>query len=241
METVKPNEQRAKNAIILIWIMLSLEVISLISGYFQYELLQTAADGGEITTEAANANDLREQVIGIVYLIATIISAIMFIRWFRRAYFNLHQLVHGLRFTEGWAAGSWFVPIISLFRPFQIMKELYQETRELLVLRETTIYEKFSTAALAVWWTLWVVNNLVGQFVFRYSMSAETIDELTTVTIANMIGNLIGIPLALITVKVIKDYAVVEPLLAHVNDEAEEVGPGGDYLSAWPAAIERES
>lgn len=48
MNEIKPNGQRAKVAIILIWIMLVLEVISLISGYLQYNLLQIAVNGGEI-------------------------------------------------------------------------------------------------------------------------------------------------------------------------------------------------
>jgi hypothetical protein len=221
MENLRSNGQRAKNAITLIWIVLALEIISLISGYFQYDLLQTVANGGEISTETATANDTREQMIGIIYLIAYVISGITFIQWFRRAYFNLHLRVNHLSQTEGWAAGSWFVPIVSLFRPYQIMKELYQETKELLVKKGLSINENFATASLGWWWTLWIINSVIGQFVFRYSMKAESIDELTISTVASMIGNIVGIPLSIITVKVIKDYANVEPLLFEIKDEEE--------------------
>jgi hypothetical protein len=221
MENLKPNGQRAKNAITLIWIVFALEIISLISGYFQYDLLQTAANGGEISTESATANDTREQMIGIIYLIAYVISAITFIKWFRRAYFNLHLRVNHLSQTEGWAAGSWFVPIVSLYRPNQIMKELYQETKELLIKKGFSVNDNFTSSSLGWWWTLWIINNIMGNFVFRYSMKAESIDELTSSTIASMVGNIIGIPLALITVKVIKDYSNVEPLLSEIRDEEE--------------------
>ena len=220
MENLKPNGQRAKNAITLIWIVLALEIVSLISGYFQYDLLQTAANGGEISTETANANDTREQIIGIVYLIAFVISAVTFIQWFRRAYFNLHQRVNHLSQTEGWAAGSWFVPIVSLYRPYQIMKELYQETKALLT-KNGLNNENISTSSLGWWWTLWVISSFLGQFVFRYSMKAESIDELTISTVSSMIENVVGIPLALITIKVIKDYANVEPLIIEIKDEEE--------------------
>jgi hypothetical protein len=40
-----------------------------------------------------------------------------------------------------------------------------------------------------------------------------------------MIGNILGIPLALITIKIIKDYSEVEPLLSEVVDEAEPIMP----------------
>ncbi|MBB1139013.1 DUF4328 domain-containing protein [Myroides sp. WP-1] len=219
MNTLKPNEQRAKNAIILIWIMLILEVISLISGYFQYDLLQVVANGGEISIERANANDTREQIIGLLYLITYIISAVTFIQWFRRAYYNLHQRVSNLSHSEGWAAGSWFVPILCLFRPYQIMQELYVETKALLIKKEITFNLNLSTGLLGSWWLLWIASNLLGQFVFRYTQNAETIDELTTSTLIGMVTNLLGIPLALVTIKVISNYAKVEPLLLKTEEE----------------------
>jgi hypothetical protein len=221
VENLRPNAQRAKNAVTLIWIVLALEIVSLISGYFQYDLLQTAANGGEISTETATANDTREQIIGIVHMVAYIISAITFIQWFRRAYFNLHLKVNHLSQTEGWAAGSWFVPIVNLYRPNQIMRELYQETKELLTKKGLSINQNFSTGSLGWWWTLWIISNFIGQFVFRYSMKAESIDELTVSTVASIVGNIVGIPLALITIKVIKDYSNVEPLLSEIKDEEE--------------------
>jgi hypothetical protein len=222
MGNLKQNEQRAKNAITLIWIVLALEIVSLISGYFQYDLLQTAANGGEISIESADSNDTREQLIGVIFMIVNIISAVTFIQWFRRAYYNLHQRVNHLSQTEGWAAGSWFVPIVSLYRPYQIMKELYQETKELLVKKGVSLNENFATDSVGWWWTLWIINNVIGQFVFRYSLKAESIDEFTTSTIASMIGNVVGILLSIITVKVIKDYANVEPLLFEIKEEEEE-------------------
>jgi hypothetical protein len=221
MENLKPNGQRAKNAITLIWIVLLLEIVSLISGYLQYDLLQTVAKGGDISMEVADSNDTREQIIGVIYMIVFVISAVTFIQWFRRAYFNLHTKVNHLSQTEGWAAGSWFVPIISLYRPYQIMKELYKETKELLTKKGLTIAGNFTTNSLGLWWTLWILNNIIGQFVYRYSMKAESIDELTISTTSSMIANIVGIPLALITVKIIKDYSKVEPLLNKIKDEGE--------------------
>jgi len=221
MENLKPNGQRAKNAITLIWIVLALDIVSLISGYFQYDLLQTAANGGKISIETAIANDTREQIIGIIHFIAFVISAVTFIQWFRRAYYNLHLRVNHLSHTEGWAAGSWFVPIVNLYRPYQIMKELYQETKELLTKKGLSINENFTTGYLGWWWTLWIINKIIGQFVFNYSMKAESIDEWTIITVASIVRNVVGIPLALITVKVIKDYSKVELLLREIKDEEE--------------------
>ncbi|MDD5149344.1 MAG: DUF4328 domain-containing protein [Flavobacterium sp.] len=217
MQNLKPNEQRSQNAIILIWIALAMNCISLVSSYFQYDLLQTAANGGEISIEYATSNDNREQAIGIIQIIVFVVSAITFIQWFRRAYFNLHLRVNHLSETEGWAAGCWFVPIINLFRPYQIMKELFQETHLFLKRNDVHTTEHFSMPSLSLWWTFWIIDWFVGRFVFKYSMKAETIDELTTSTIAEMVSNGIGIVLAIITINIITEYSKLEPLMHKVK------------------------
>jgi hypothetical protein len=219
MKEVKTNIQRAANAVVLIWLVLALEIISLISGCLQYNLLQTITNGGEISEEVVVANDSREQIIAALCLVAYLVSAVTFILWFRRAYYNLHQKADNLSFTEGWAAGSWFVPIVNLYRPYQIMRELYLKTKELLAREALVSGEKLSTDILGWWWALWIINGVVGQFIFRYSMKAETLDELIVSTVASIIGNIAGIILALVTVKMIKEYSAVEALLHEIKEE----------------------
>jgi hypothetical protein len=218
MQDLKPNDLRSKNAITLIWIVMSLDIIALISNYFQFDLLQTVANGGTVTSAEAVFNDIRQQIVGVVYSITYLISGIVFIQWFRRAYFNLHLRSSHLLYTDGWAAGSWFIPFLNLFRPFQIMKELYVETARIFS-KKGLSEEVSSTKFLGWWWALWLINNTVAQYEFRTSLKAEIAAELSNVTIAGMIGNLISIPLAIITVKVVKDYAKMERVLHSISDE----------------------
>lgn len=222
MEALRPNEQRAKNAVLLIWICLMLEIVNFISSFFQYILLQNAANGEAISIEEANSNDLREQVVAVVFIIAYIISAVTFIMWFRRAYYNLHLRVNRLSHSEGWAAGSWFVPIVSWFRPYHIMQELFEQTILFFKRNDLTDRANFATVSLGLWWGLWIANNFLGQFIFRYGMKAETIDELIISTVASMVGNCIGVPLAFITIKVIKEYSSVETDFRNFTEPVED-------------------
>lgn len=234
MISLKPNDQRAKAAIILIYIVMALDVLSAVSGVMQYQLLQRANGLEGISTEEATANDLREQVLGIIYLAANIVSIVMFIRWFRRAYYNLHQLPVSVTYPERWAVSAWFVPFLNFFRPYQIMKELYTESRSFLQRREVSFTHLSSTTAVGVWWALWIISGVLGQFVFRYTLKADTIDEMITGTIAGIIGNIVGIPLGLVAIKVIKDYATAEPFIAAAAAQStEENNNSGDYLNAW--------
>lgn len=225
MQELRPNQARAQAAVILLWVMFALEIASFVSGYFQYNLLNAISGGDHVSDEAASLNDLREQVIGIIFIIAYIISAVTFIMWFRRAYYNLHQRVKFLSQTEGWAAGAWFVPFISLYMPYQIMKELYEKTRKALGDNGIPGAQELNTSLLGWWWALWIINNFMGQLVFRVTLEAETVNQLITASQIGMVSNLIGIPLALLAIKVVRDYAAVEPLLFEIREEPVPVVP----------------
>ena len=221
MIDLKPNDKRAKNAMSLIWIILFLEVVSLFSWHLQYDFLLDAANGAEITEEAANSNDLRVQIIAYVFLAAYLISCITFIRWFRRAYFNLHLRVSYLSHKEGWTAGAWFIPIVSIYIPYRIMKELYIETESVLIKNKIITTRNLTISSITIWWTLWIVDNAVRQVSNRLSENADTIESLITVTLLSMVESVVGIILALSVLKVIRDYSTLEPLLHEIKEDLE--------------------
>lgn len=226
MQEPRPNDQRAKTAITLIWLILIINIVTVVSGYFQYDLLRKLSEGVEVSTQAINANDLRERIIAILASVTGIISVVTFIRWFRRAYFNLHLKTSFLRFNEGWAAGSWFVPIINLYRPLQIMKELYRKTKELLPASGPDPRPDLSTGILGWWWTLLIINYILDQGALRISLRYQTINDLMTATVVDIVSSVVGIFSCLITIKVIKDYSDVEPLLSVAIDEIDAIGAG---------------
>lgn len=205
MTALKPNAERAKIAIVMIIVVVVLEIISMLSDVMQYEMLQIG-----FTMEEAESNDLRQRIIALFFLVAFIVSIITYIRWFRRAYFNLHLRVKHLDFTEGWAAGAWFVPIVNWFRPYQIMKELYVETEKFLRNNAPSYTKTTSTAIVGWWWAIWIISTIVDRINFNISQKAETLDEINTSTIWSILASVFGIPLAILAIKVIKDYSEIE-------------------------------
>ena len=129
---LRPNEARAKYAIVMLFVILFLDVVSGYSSYLQLGLLNDLNEGIFVPDDVLTTNDLRERIIGVLYSIAMLVSAVFFIQWFRRAYYNLQVRTGNCEHGEGWAAGSWFVPIISLFRPLHIMKEMDTKTSRLI-------------------------------------------------------------------------------------------------------------
>jgi hypothetical protein len=71
-----------------------------------------------------------------------------------------------------------------------------------------------------LWWALCLISVTVALFVELYFHEAKSTHALLKGTVANLISGVLVIMVALITIKVIKDYATVEPLLREVKEEA---------------------
>tara|TARA_B100000508_G_C11465200_1_gene281404 strand:+ start:1561 stop:2364 length:804 start_codon:yes stop_codon:yes gene_type:complete len=217
-DSIRPNKKRADLAQKIIWLVLILEIVSIVSSVMQYNLLLAIEEGMFVTDEAINSNDIREQIISLVYSAVYIISSITFIMWFRRAYFNLALRSH-TTLSEGWAAGAWFVPIISWFRPYQIMKEIWTKSSELIQRIEPAYKDNRNITILNIWWTLWIIVSVLGQYVFRTSWKGETILDYKNSTIADIVSSTIGIPLAITAIMIIGTYSVKEEKLLELEKQ----------------------
>lgn len=213
------NSERARYAIMLLWVMFGMEMLVGISSFMQLTLLQQMADGYNIDEDTLTMNDMREMVLNLLYLVGHITCAVVYIRWFRRAYYNLHQLPINVNHDEGWAAGAWFVPILNLFRPYQIMSELYRETRKILRPKDAQYKYVSAESTVGWWWGLWVVWSVMGNFEARISFRADSIDDYILSDTISVFSAFIGMPLALLAIKVVKDYSVLENKMYDRRDE----------------------
>ncbi|MBU2929920.1 DUF4328 domain-containing protein [Winogradskyella psychrotolerans] len=215
INAIKPNLKRAKLAKIFIWAVMALDILSIVSSYLQYNLLLDFQNNEFISDEMLESNDLREQLVAYLYLVVFIISAVTFIQWFRRAYYNLNIRAN-CDHSEGWAAGSWFVPIISLYRPYQIMKEMATKSTQLINLK-TSQQNIVKTSTIGIWWTLWIISNYIGSFLFKSAFKQETIENYINATLGDIVLSLIGIPLAIVTVSMITSYSKKEEELTKLE------------------------
>ena len=213
---LRPNEARAKYAIVMLFVILFLDVVSGYSSYLQLGLLNDLNEGLFVPDDVLTANDLRERIIGVLYSIAMLVSAVFFIQWFRRAYYNLQVRTGNCEHGEGWAAGSWFVPIISLFRPLHIMKVMDTKTSRLIGSTTGKVVET-NGVVIGFWWALWILNNYLGNYVLKMAFREETIENYISSTTVEMINSFVGVPLALLAYFVVKNYAQKEANLLQLE------------------------
>lgn len=200
METLLPNQERARWAIISLWVNMCLALVLAGAQWWQAALIKS----GEMTNESAEESDSIVSLIAILFLGSLIVSATTFIMWFRRAYANLHRLdgVVILNHTEGWAAGAWFVPILNLFRPFEIMKEIWWETQNNIPGKAERDGIQ-SNELIGWWWGSWVTYNIVSRLTSRMSRSYDP-DVVAFWLRADALGSLLVVPAAILAVQVIQ-------------------------------------
>lgn len=221
MNPLKNNENRAKNAISLLWIIFIMYFVLIFSDILQTLMLNDIKSGITVSMEKVQLNDLRQLIVSYLYLAIFIISAITFILWFRRAYYNLHQKVTYLNYSEGWAAGAWFVPVVFLFYPLQIMKELYYETHELLEKNQIQPKAKNNQLIIGFWWALWIIVELLSRYEFIKMRSATTVDDVLFLTNFSIVSTILALVNTVLIIKLVKDYALLESQLYTIPEESD--------------------
>ncbi|MES2836949.1 MAG: DUF4328 domain-containing protein [Bacteroidota bacterium] len=212
----KPNDKRAKYAIIGIWIVFTIEIISMLSNYLQYDLIDSVMNGLSISQLVADNNDKRQQIINLISLLFIIVSGVAFIYWFRRAYYNLGLIANTMH-TDNWAIWAWVTPIISLFRPYQIMKELYEKTDNYLIDEKGISVEKTKLPFIGVWWFFWLAARTTESVLSKIYSKSDTIEQIMFSTKMFIVFNFVELIHCIIAIKIIADYSKKESILFETN------------------------
>lgn len=221
-QQLKPNNQRAQHLLWAIWLVLLIQLSSLFSNYLQYDLLQALQQGIKFTDAELQANDQREALLGKLGFLANLLLLFFLIRWFWRAYANLHQKIKPLAHYPLWAFGAWFVPFVNLYRPYQIMKELYVETAQLLRTEGRKHPSKGDIHLLGWWWAFHLISVVASQVALRIAPMADTIELLVTSTLASVITLLLSILYLTLTRQVVKTYTEAETQLLQLEAQATQ-------------------
>lgn len=204
---MRPNTLRAQTAENLIWMVMVFALLAMASDFMELNLLRNIEN---VSPEEATASDSRQLMIVIIFSIAYLISGIYFIRWFRRAYYNQQVKFTSMKYTNGWAAGSWFIPIFNLFRPYQMIQEMFNNAYNALEYDSSDRKVIFNNRLLGFWWFMWVAFSILSRVQTRASKIAEDIGALTKLNYFSIGLNLWIIPMAFLVVKVIRNYNEME-------------------------------
>lgn len=198
---IRRQTTRAVAAIVLLTIVATADFAGVASGIFQAIILHRIAGGAHVSEATIVLNDLVYAGIGIVQSLAILMTAIVFLMWLHRAYANLGEVgTRVTRFTPGWAVGFWFIPILNVFRPYQVVSETWRRSEWL---NAPGISTEKSPAVVGWWWLSFLVSGTLGRIFARRIGAAEFIDEVIGATWLGVLADTASCIAALLAIAVV--------------------------------------
>jgi hypothetical protein len=197
-ESYIPLRGRAQAVTVVFVITAVVCAVAVFSDALEWRLMDRIIAGEEVTDAEATANDNRQGTIGLVQLVLVIAAAVVFIRWMHAAYRNIYLVAPGeRRYSPGWAIGSWFVPIMNLFRPKQMVNDIWRAGG-----RDAA--DAQPGALLLGWWLLWVLSSFIVNFAARSYMRADTAEEIKTGTILYLVSDAMSVVCAILAIVIVR-------------------------------------
>lgn len=160
--------------------------VAIYASGMQYKLLHDAQNGFYISEEQYNAdaqaNVERMSTVDLSKFCVVIVTVISFFFWIYRANKNARELGnHPMEFTPGWAVGWFFIPFLCLWKPYQVMKEIWIASNDSHDRTKST-----GLYIVGLWWTMWLVSNIFGNIFSRSPFKVDDIETLMAITSLSM-------------------------------------------------------
>lgn len=190
---------------ICLWAWIAFSVICIATNAVSYQILTDIKTGAFATAAlaeaASDAMDRRDLFLAVVGLCLTVTTTVIVLRWIHRAGFNARALgAESMRYSPAWAVGSYFVPVVNLWKPYQAMREIWKASSN------PSAWQAEPTGALLrTWWFLWLFTTVVDCSFFYFLMkSGETTEDLIAQNAFETVADIVAIPLAVIFIALVK-------------------------------------
>lgn len=165
-----------------------MSVVAIGSTWLEMQLLEQA-QRGTVTLAEAEANDSRQQLVGILEIIIHLVTVVVFATFLVRANKNARAMSDlPFEYTPGSMVWWFFVPFANLFKPYAAVREVWERSKGA------------APGLLGLWWAAWILSGILGQIAFRMTDPNDSIPGLLNtdrVAIASEVASLASAVLAL--------------------------------------------
>jgi len=196
---IKPLESRARFVVVVLVVIALVDDVAVWIDWDRYDLLDRIINNGRYTIGEADTSDSRQAAIGVLQLALLALGAAGFVFWFVRAYRNVDALGGSRRFSVKWAGWSWFVPILSLWRPKQIANDIWRTSDPQRPQQNPDEDERVPRWVTA-WWACWLLATWAGQIGGRLSFHGDDAESLRSATGAFLVSDAVEIVAAALAI-----------------------------------------
>jgi hypothetical protein len=168
-DPIESLELRTRLLVIFLVISIVVALASVASDLMQQSLLDDLAGGMDVSMDDAERNDFRQMVVGMGALVVLLVTGVTYCLWIYRAYENLRVIGAPRKYSTAWAVGCHFVPLVNFFRPYTIMKEIWNGSDPVAADPDQELFMKEDSTMVLAWWLLF----LVARFTQRATFSSD--------------------------------------------------------------------
>jgi hypothetical protein len=138
---------------ILIWVAALSQVLLAILDWRDYATLRDDTKSWDPDSISA---------IDVILTVAALPAMVTFIIWLRQVRGNAERFCKAPhRHGRGWVIGGWFVPIISLWYPKQIVDDIVAASTPRTSPHADQL-PRLRSSIVLVWWATWIASTLIG-------------------------------------------------------------------------------
>lgn len=134
-------------------------------------------------------------VLGAALGLTAVTGIVSFLVWLRRAAANARALSPGVPFAYslGWTIGWWFVPFLNLWRPLQVVHEIWQRSEGRPDSGAAHDWGRNAPPLLNAWWVAWISSNMLERVASRQEgLALESVAAVASLVGAVLCARVIG-------------------------------------------------
>lgn len=195
-----------RSATIALYVWLACDILLGLSSCFEFVTLSaldpsTGMSMSYSPPEAA-LSDMLVGITSLVYALAFAVAGFLILRWIYRVNQNAHALTDWMQMSPGWNVGFFFIPIATLWKPFEGVRQAWQAS-----FSPDDPDAEPVPGLLRWWWGLWLATSILGNITFRLSLKADAVSDQLTIDVLNMVSLLIDVPLTFFLARMIRDLS----------------------------------
>jgi len=214
-EPYRSANVRAQILTVLLLLYMAVALLALTSNVLQLGFLNAVAAGTSVTREEAGLVNLGQAVARLLLSLASLAAGFAFLFWIHRSYANLPALGNrreALDYSPRWAVGGFLIPLVNLFLPYSVTKEIWQKSDPAVRAEDDpTSSAPRSSPLLRAWWLCWVGSFLLGVTARAFARPGASlvgpgasVGRLQTATMGLILANVLGLAAAVLAVLVVR-------------------------------------
>jgi len=212
---LKSHAKLTSTLCVLLKLTLGIQVMAVLAGFYDfhsYSNLPVDADISEILL----LSDTLIMVVGLAQIVLGIVTSIVFLRWVYISNKMLRAVCpEYMTFTPGWSVGWFFIPIANVWKPYQVMKEMWVASHK---------GDRVDQDLVGWWWALFLATRMLNRITYRLARRADDVVSYNNATLVQIAADGVGMGLTYLALTMVSRIGaalsenLVEPTIPSAAD-----------------------